>query len=72
MPNRPLRPCAQPGCPATVVSGRCPKHQRQATGRSLTHEEAARVRAETEARFAGPANAYQLMELETAEEQEGG
>ena len=26
MPTRPLRPCAQPGCPALVQAGRCPVH----------------------------------------------
>jgi 5-methylcytosine-specific restriction protein A len=26
MPNRPRRPCKQPGCPALVVSGYCPLH----------------------------------------------
>jgi 5-methylcytosine-specific restriction enzyme A len=28
MPDRPLRPCAQPGCPALVRMGRCEKHAR--------------------------------------------
>jgi 5-methylcytosine-specific restriction protein A len=28
MPNRPPRPCGQPGCPALVRSGRCAKHRR--------------------------------------------
>lgn len=27
MPYAPLRPCAQPGCPALVTRGRCPKHR---------------------------------------------
>lgn len=26
MPRAPLRPCCQPGCPALVKKGRCPKH----------------------------------------------
>ena len=26
MPNAPLRPCAEAGCPALVVRGRCPVH----------------------------------------------
>lgn len=26
MPRAPLRPCAEPGCPALVVSGRCEPH----------------------------------------------
>lgn len=26
MPMRPLRPCAQPGCPAIVAKGRCATH----------------------------------------------
>lgn len=26
MPRRALRPCAQPGCPALVTSGRCAAH----------------------------------------------
>ena len=26
MPRRPLKPCAQPGCPVLVESGRCPGH----------------------------------------------
>jgi 5-methylcytosine-specific restriction protein A len=25
--NKPLRPCASPGCPELVVSGRCKKHR---------------------------------------------
>ena len=29
MPRRPLKPCAQPGCPALVESGRCPDHDRK-------------------------------------------
>lgn len=28
MPSRALRPCAQPGCPALVTSGRCARHAR--------------------------------------------
>ena len=29
MPNRPLRTCAHPGCPALVAKGYCEKHQKQ-------------------------------------------
>jgi 5-methylcytosine-specific restriction protein A len=28
MTTRPLRPCAHGGCPALVIAGRCPEHQR--------------------------------------------
>ena len=28
MPDRPLRPCATPNCPALVAKGRCTTHQR--------------------------------------------
>lgn len=28
MPAAALRPCGQPGCPALVRRGRCPKHER--------------------------------------------
>jgi 5-methylcytosine-specific restriction protein A len=28
MPDTPLRPCAEPGCPARVPYGRCPTHAR--------------------------------------------
>lgn len=28
VPNRPLRPCAHPGCPAVSPTGRCPAHTR--------------------------------------------
>ena len=28
MPNLPLKPCAQSGCPALTKTGRCPAHQR--------------------------------------------
>lgn len=29
MPIRPPRPCAYPGCPTLVVSGRCDEHRRR-------------------------------------------
>lgn len=29
MPDAPLRPCAEPGCPALVGGGRCQAHARQ-------------------------------------------
>jgi 5-methylcytosine-specific restriction protein A len=29
MPSKPLRPCASPGCPELVASGRCEKHSKQ-------------------------------------------
>jgi hypothetical protein len=29
MPNRPLRPCGQPGCPELVSGGYCDKHKKQ-------------------------------------------
>ena len=29
MPSAALHPCAEPGCPALVVAGRCPTHTRQ-------------------------------------------
>jgi 5-methylcytosine-specific restriction enzyme A len=28
MPYAPLKPCAQPGCPALTATGRCPDHAR--------------------------------------------
>ena len=31
MPTKPLRPCAYPGCPTLVESGRCEKHAAQAS-----------------------------------------
>jgi 5-methylcytosine-specific restriction enzyme A len=34
MPNRPPRPCAQPGCPKLSDSGRCPEHARKPWTRS--------------------------------------
>lgn len=37
MPRRPLRPCAQPGCPTLVEKGYCPAHQRPS--RSQTPEQ---------------------------------
>ena len=30
MPQRPLRPCGQMGCPELVTTGRCTAHQREA------------------------------------------
>ena len=31
MPTRGLKPCAQPGCPALVEHGRCPRHRPPST-----------------------------------------
>lgn len=39
MPSALLRPCAQPGCPNRVPSGRCSEHARQADTRRGTATE---------------------------------
>lgn len=43
MPSRPLRPCAEPGCPELVKAARCATHERAAQKRKDTKTAEARA-----------------------------
>ncbi len=42
MPRRPLRPCAHPGCPELVSTGRCERHRKRKASRDAAADVLAR------------------------------